>query len=988
MRETSNSLSKQNSQQPKQFRGGEKKVMKKSLSLLVAIAMVFSMFATVVSAAEEPTAGEYLNELGVILGNQDGDLKEDQTWKRQDIVVLLSRLFGAEDEAKGAAKTHKFTDVTDKNYDGYISWAVEEGLVKGKSATVFGFGDELENRDFYLLVLRALGQEVDYDKVGEAAVEAGLAPEDTDFDAIPLRGETYTAIVAALKTPVGENGETLEELLGLVEAAAITSTQSGVKQVTVKFNKPVDDTKAKFAIKNGTATREVAKVTFSEDKTSAILETTTKITDGASTVTVTGISEQALVAEFTAAAEKITEIQFTSDQLALGTQTNNAPDYGKVSVGYKIVNQFNEDVTKTAGGSLTFQVGKANATGNAANGVLTITGANFQVGESVYVSAILNLSTYGITATKTFTVGQQAIVDTIDVLSLYHPENKELTTSSNFEEFYILVDAKDQYGNNVSLAQFKYGVFAIASNATLFTVNKENAVEKVGPNNDKIGIPLSSPNLGGAFVFEGTNTVRVTTLFGQKSDSIDVPVKKAATLTTFNLLQPTEAVSPGQTVKIPFEAQDQNGNALTNFKDLDGKLHLSASNGTTALQLKQNFSTKKAYLEWTAGGEGVNFLTVTVAGTPNTSQLQVTVVAPGTASSVAGLKDIANTLVVNGTVTIEPKHIVIKDQHDRDVKLADLLTRTVNNATVPGTHKVVISAADGNANNVTGFGANGFEFAAATDKVTLTAAVKGTERVKIELYKVNATTAQPNLAPTLVSTHESFIFTVIDSSAFESYEVSAPEKISTAAGHEVTVKVIGKRTNGTTAELPASGYSVAPAAPLSVDGNKLSVTDTAAGFDGPNKTKVATYNVIVTSASGVAPITKEITITNEALIPTTLEQKDAGTLKAADLVVTGSAADINNKLQDVLATVKVKDQFGVELALSATNAFRASIQDLDDVVKADGALLAIVGTNGGVVTGLAGGTNITNVSVGDSFTVTFTSVLSGKPITVKVVATS
>lgn len=963
--------------------------MKKSLSLLVAIAMVFSMFATVVSAAEEqqPTAGEYLNELGVILGNQDGDLKEDQTWKRQDIVVLLSRLFGAEEEAKDADKTHEFTDVTDANYDGYISWAVEEGLVKGKSATVFGYGDELENRDFYLLVLRALGQEVEYDLVGGTAVEAGLAPEDTDFDAVPLRGATYTAIVTALKTPVGENGETLEELLGLVEAAAITSTQTGVKQVTVKFNKAVDDTKAKFAIKNGTATREVAKVTFSEDKTTAILETTTKIVDGASTVTVTGLSEQALVAEFTAAAEKVTAIEFTSDQLALGTNTDNSPKYNEVSVGYKIVNQFDEDVTRTAGGSLTFQVGKAGASGNANNGVLTITGANFQVGESVYVSAILNLSTYGITATKTFTVGQQAIVDTIDVLSLYHPENKELTTSSDFSEFYVLVDAKDQYGNKVSLSQFKYGVFAIASNATLFTVNKDNAVDGVGPNNDKIGIPLTEPNLGGAFVFEGTNTVRVTTLFGQKSDSIDVPVKKSATLTTITLSQPTAAVSPGQKVKIPFEALDQNGNALTNFKDLDGKLHLSASNGTTALVLGQDFATKKAYLEWTAGPVGINFLTVTVSGTPNTSQLQVTVVDPGTAQTVAGLKDINNTLVLNGTVKIEPKHIVIKDQHDRDMKLADLLNKAASGSdpAVVGTHVVKVYAADGNANNVTGTGFGGteataFVFDDVTDALTLSGAVKGTERIKIELHKVGAT-------PSLVSTHESFIFNVIDSSAFESYEVSAPEKISTEADHEVTVKVIGKRTNGTTAELPASGYTVAPTTPLTVDGNKLSADGVDLG--GANRTKVVTYTVVISSASGVAPISKEITITNEALIPTTLEQKDAGTLKAANLVVTGSAAAINNNLDDVLATVKVKDQFGVELDLSATNAFRASIQDLDDVAKPDGAaLLTIVGTNGGVVTGAAGGTNITGVSVGDSFTVTFTSVLSGKSITVKVVATT
>jgi len=215
MRETSNSLSKQNSQQPKQFRGGEKKVMKKSLSLLVAIAMVFSMFAAVASAAEKQSAGEYLQEIGVIKGNLEGNLNEDKEWKREDLTVLLSRLLGVEKAASEHANNHGFTDVTNSFYDGYISWAKAEGLMIGKSETTFGYNAPLTNQHFAAVVLRALKIEADYDDVPKVAVEKKLVPEGTDFAANALRGVTYEVIVTALNTEVTGTGKKLGTILGL-----------------------------------------------------------------------------------------------------------------------------------------------------------------------------------------------------------------------------------------------------------------------------------------------------------------------------------------------------------------------------------------------------------------------------------------------------------------------------------------------------------------------------------------------------------------------------------------------------------------------------------------------------------------------------------------------------------------------------------------------------------------------------------------------------
>ncbi|RIX51065.1 hypothetical protein D3P08_18480 [Paenibacillus nanensis] len=283
MRETSNSfsleISKQNSQQPKHFRGGDKKVMKKSLSLFVASSMVVSMFAGAAYAADAKNPGEYLNELGVIQGNGT-DLKEDQSWKRQDVIVLLSRLLGEEDEAQDAETTHEFTDVTNSFYDGFISWAVEEGLVEGKGNGKFGFNAELKNQEFYAIVLRAFGHDTTgegYAEVPELAVKYGFATEETDFSAIPTRGETYATIVKALETEVPGTGKKLGVILGLIkeeapQAAAVQSINAlNATQVAVKFTAAVDKTAAETVTNYAIGTNNPDSVSLSADGLTATL---------------------------------------------------------------------------------------------------------------------------------------------------------------------------------------------------------------------------------------------------------------------------------------------------------------------------------------------------------------------------------------------------------------------------------------------------------------------------------------------------------------------------------------------------------------------------------------------------------------------------------------------------------------------------------------------------------------------------------------------
>jgi hypothetical protein len=186
----------------KDAQGGEKKVMKKSLSILLILSLVLTMFSGVAFAADS-ASGTELKGYGVIKGDASGDLMEAAKWKRQDVVVILTRLLGVSDVvAQAYPNTHGFTDVTDAYYHGFISWAKDQGLFQGRSATEFGFGDDITYQEFAAAVIRALGytgaSAITYDAVPAKAVEIGLAPAGTNMQLAAARSAYFEVLVSTL----------------------------------------------------------------------------------------------------------------------------------------------------------------------------------------------------------------------------------------------------------------------------------------------------------------------------------------------------------------------------------------------------------------------------------------------------------------------------------------------------------------------------------------------------------------------------------------------------------------------------------------------------------------------------------------------------------------------------------------------------------------------------------------------------------------------
>ncbi|HPP30916.1 MAG TPA: S-layer homology domain-containing protein [Soehngenia sp.] len=129
---------------------------------LAIVLLVFSLFLSLplnVGYADNVKIAEQLNKLGILTGDGNGNLNLDDNLKRQDMVVIISRLHKEENTAKSYPVVNKFDDFTQDNsfYHSYISWAVNKKLIEGVGNNKFGFDDAVTVIQFQTVLLRALG---------------------------------------------------------------------------------------------------------------------------------------------------------------------------------------------------------------------------------------------------------------------------------------------------------------------------------------------------------------------------------------------------------------------------------------------------------------------------------------------------------------------------------------------------------------------------------------------------------------------------------------------------------------------------------------------------------------------------------------------------------------------------------------------------------------------------------------------------------------
>ena len=193
--------------------------MKKKIMLCLFFVLIIftstSLSATSVATKYKKSAEE-LKSYNIIQGDSSGDLMLDKNLKREDLIVILSRLMNDEERAKKYSSETKFTDLKNasKVYLPYINWAVSNGYIHGVTKDKFGYGDYVTVRQYQAILLRILDYSSEakkWDMVSDYAVTYGLMDGlDLKPDDFLNRGEMALMTTNALKTP--KKGSTLSLL--------------------------------------------------------------------------------------------------------------------------------------------------------------------------------------------------------------------------------------------------------------------------------------------------------------------------------------------------------------------------------------------------------------------------------------------------------------------------------------------------------------------------------------------------------------------------------------------------------------------------------------------------------------------------------------------------------------------------------------------------------------------------------------------------------
>lgn len=569
----------------KDIQGGEKKVMKKSLSVVLSTAMALSMFSSLAFAAKSSADFTDLKDLdaatkakfdamisaGIFDGVSETTFGLKDEMNRAQFAKVAALITGI--EVNKDLKTSSFSDVkVDDAANGYALPYIEAlktaGITDGYAEGEYNPAGKVTKEQLATFLVRVLGKDAD------AKGKTGTDTTVTDW------AQGYVALALELKLlPAGEAGKfggqsnaTRDLLLtGAYEAKAqyvspgkvsVTSAKaSGAKSVTVTFNKPVDTDKAKLALKKGTSD-VVATTKFADDKKSAVLTLTdTKVTKGDYTVTLSGLDEAGVdktTATFTGEDEVLTKIDFV-------TAGDTVAYADKVIIKAKAVNQYGEAASTNAGSYdvYTSAATFTKITKDEVDGTLLITldtkvdGQTTQ-GVSVIPVTIVNNDSH-LTATKNFKLGTAPILSKLELGTAVY-SNGGTALKGKGENVTFNLNLFDQYGGTISFETLENDMDTdtqLIWNDYIAATDVDYDVEDNGNDVPRVKISLTKDiDKSGDYNF---------TVFNQAATATGkITIQSAKIATKIQIGDLNDVLAAGDTdVYIPIVAYDAAGNTLS-----------------------------------------------------------------------------------------------------------------------------------------------------------------------------------------------------------------------------------------------------------------------------------------------------------------------------------------------------------------------------------------------------------------------------------------
>ncbi|MBU5436982.1 hypothetical protein KQI42_03110 [Tissierella sp. MSJ-40] len=567
--------------------------MKRTLSLVLALVMVLGSFTGVFAAetkAEKVNAPEFLKKVGVLEGNDNGDLMLDKNLKRRDTVVLLSRLMGVEDVAKkfpAADDVLTFKDITDANYKGYLAWSVSNKLIEGHTPERFGFNEFITAQQYATILLRALGYEVNddaYAKIMDTAKELGIlknveAEAKTEITRAQMAEMTFNALGVKMK----DKDETLANKLGITlptpeKLEVVEVKADNLKEIKVVLNKAVNEESAVDLNNYETNAGDIADINYSADNNTIVilLDKAMKNKDKYE-LTIDGVKDDKNVLdvkkEFVALDNAIPEVV---EVVALGTKAvkvvMSEPVDGAKASNFKLDG-------KSAYGSVEVAAGRD---------IILKTYSDVSIGEhELTVSGLKDFAGFKSVETKhSFTVEEDKEAPTVSEVKATL-ERVVIT----FSEDVDTISKNNVYWKNGSTKNYADSAKRLAGNKFEFAFNGSK------------GLPVHETTL----YVEG-----VKDYSGNKMASTEVAVK-ASIDETRPVVRKVEVKNSGKTIVVTFSksvntsaAKDEKGSALRidNYKVTDAddnKVTISEitnpkkDNKTFEIELGKALSSSKDY---------------------------------------------------------------------------------------------------------------------------------------------------------------------------------------------------------------------------------------------------------------------------------------------------------------------------------------------------------------------------------------------------------
>ncbi|ANS76124.1 hypothetical protein AWM70_17310 [Paenibacillus yonginensis] len=362
--------SKENSLHMKVIQGGEKKVMKKILSVALSTAMAFSMFASVAFGADAATTPdqkfEALKAAGIVNGLPDGLAHLEKTLTRAELAKIITNSLGL--KPVEGVYTYK-----DKNY-GPNHWAapfieavtsakiMQGSVVNGKQ--FFNPNDNVTAQELAIVLTRALKLEVPTTGVDnnaaawakgevQAAINAGFLEANTNWTAAATRSQ---AIVAAYAVWEKSQLPTVTSA-NVVDATHVDVTLSTGEVVKVELKTALEpNVETPIEFQDAAGNTLSTKVTY-------VVTTATKV----DSVTATNLKEVTVTFDGTVD-------ETSAEQVALYSVVRDITGANATTIEKATVSADKKSVVLTVAGSLLNNTAyKLSATGVKTGGTATVT---------------------------------------------------------------------------------------------------------------------------------------------------------------------------------------------------------------------------------------------------------------------------------------------------------------------------------------------------------------------------------------------------------------------------------------------------------------------------------------------------------------------------------------------------------------------------------------------------------------------------------------